>query len=71
VKALPQQLFHCIWCGCDITSKDVVGINRKLLSENTSEFYCLDCFAEYLGCEVQDILQKIKDFKEDGCKLFE
>lgn len=31
----------------------------------------LDCLAEYLDCTVQELLDKIEEFKEEGCKLFE
>lgn len=47
-----------------------IGINKKLLGEDVSTYYCMDCLADYLGCEVQDILDKIEEFKEEGCKLF-
>lgn len=63
-------MIRCLWCGAEIRERDIVGINRKLLGEKTTEFYCLPCFADYLDCTEQDILQKIRDFKEEGCKLF-
>ena len=28
------------------------------------------CMAEYFGCEEQDLIIKIKEFKEQGCTLF-
>lgn len=61
----------CISCGKDTLSKNEIGINKKLLGEKTGSFYCLDCLAAYLGVEPQDILDKIEEFKEEGCKLFE
>lgn len=60
----------CIACGKTDLDKDTIGINRKLLGEDVSTYYCMDCLADYLGCEVQDILDKIEEFKEEGCKLF-
>lgn len=60
----------CIACGKSDLDKDTIGINKKLLGEDVPTFYCLECLADYLGCEVQDILDKIEEFKEDGCKLF-
>lgn len=50
--------------------KDTIGINLKLLGDNTTTFYCMECLAEYLGCTVDDIIDKIEEFKEEGCKLF-
>ena len=57
-------------CGRTDLDKDTIGINKKLLGEDVSTYYCMDCLADYLGCEVQDILDKIEEFKEEGCKLF-
>ena len=60
----------CVACGRTDLDKDTIGINNKLLGEDVSTYYCMDCLADYLGCEVQDILDKIEEFKEEGCKLF-
>lgn len=60
----------CVACGRIDLDKDTIGINKKLLGEDVSTYYCMDCLADYLGCEVQDILDKIEEFKEEGCKLF-
>ena len=60
----------CISCGKKDLSKDEVGINMKLIGEDTQNFYCLDCLANVLDVGVQDILDKIDEFKEEGCTLF-
>lgn len=62
--------FECIVCGKLHLDKDTIGINKKLLGENLSNYYCIDCLAEYLECSVEDLLDKIEEFKADGCKLF-
>lgn len=64
------KYYNCIACGKKQLDKDTIGINKKLIAEDVKNFYCLDCLASYLGCEVQDILDKIEEFKEEGCKLF-
>lgn len=61
---------ECIVCGKLHLDKDAIGINKKLLGENLSNYYCIDCLAEYLECSVEDLLDKIEEFKADGCKLF-
>ena len=38
----------CVSCGKEPLSKNETGICKKLLGEHTTEFYCLDCLAEYL-----------------------
>ena len=65
-----SKVYSCIACGKKCIDKDKIGINKKLLGEDVASFYCMDCLADYLGCEVQDILNKIEEFKEEGCKLF-
>lgn len=64
------QVF-CVSCGKAELSKDEVGINIKLLGEDTANFYCLDCLAEHLEVTAQELLDKIEEFKEEGCKLFD
>ena len=60
----------CIACVKEPLSKDEIGINKKLLGEQAENFYCMDCLADYLEVETQDLLDKIEEFKEEGCKLF-
>lgn len=61
----------CIICGKNNLNKNTIGINKKLLGEDMENLYCMDCLAEYLGCTVEELLDKIEEFKEEGCKLFE
>lgn len=60
----------CISCGKDELSKNEIGINKKLISEDVQNFYCLDCLSGILDVSVQDILDKIEEFKDEGCTLF-
>ena len=53
-----------------VLKKDEIALCKKLLSEDTSDFMCLDCFAEYWGCSRADLEIKISEFKEQGCILF-
>ena len=50
--------------------KDTIGINKKLLGESIDTFYCLNCLADFLDVTVEDLLDKIEEFKEEGCTLF-
>ena len=61
----------CIICGKKNLDKNTIGINKKLLGEDIENFYFMNCLAEYLGCTVEELLEKIEEFKEEGCKLFE
>ena len=60
----------CVACGKLISDKDTIGINKKLLARDIENFYCMGCLANYMDCSVQDILDKIEEFKEEGCHLF-
>jgi len=66
-----MKTVRCVACGKTPLEKNEVGINKKLLGEQTNDFYCIDCLAEYLEVTVQDILDKIEEFKAEGCKLFQ
>lgn len=61
----------CVSCGKEALEKNEIGINKKLLGEQLESFYCIDCLADYLGVSVQDVQDKIEEFKDQGCKLFE
>lgn len=52
-------------------SKNAIGINIKLRGERIQDYFCLECLAENFGCDVQDILDKIEEFRNEGCKLFD
>lgn len=61
----------CVSCGKKTLTRNELGINKKLLGEDVRQFYCLYCLAEYLEVTPQDILDKIEEFRAEGCKLFE
>lgn len=61
---------ECVACGKRNLDKDTVGINKKLLGKDVSKFYCMECLADYLGCTVENLMDKIEEFKEEGCTLF-
>lgn len=61
---------NCVICGQENLNKDTIGINKKLLGTNIVNFYCMECLADYLGCTVDELLDKIEEFKEEGCTLF-
>ena len=64
------ETISCDACGCGLV-RDEIALNRKLNGLDTEEFLCLDCMAEEFGVTVQDLRDKIEDFKESGCTLFE
>ncbi len=60
----------CFVCGKTSLSRNEIGVNKKLLGENIAQFYCLDCLAGYLDVSVEELQDKIEEFKREGCKLF-
>ncbi len=61
---------ECLACQKTPLDKDTIGINKKMLGTNVKSFYCMDCLADYLGCTIEDLLEKIEEFKDEGCTLF-
>ena len=66
---MPRRVERCFGCGGEV-DHDAVGLNKKLLGENVSKFFCLPCLADNLEVTVEDLLAKIEEFKAPGCKLF-
>lgn len=60
----------CCACGIKQLSKDEIGLNKKMLGREIKQFYCMDCCADYMGVTKEELLAKIEEFKEQGCKLF-
>ena len=48
---------ECIACGKKPLDKDTIGINKKMLGKDITNFYCMDCLADYLGCTVDELLE--------------
>ena len=59
----------CCDCGKSL-KKDEIALTRKLIDPDAEESYCLNCMADYIGCTVEDLKDKIVEFKEQGCTLF-
>ena len=70
LNIMKKKIEKCCICGATPLSRDVVGINKKLRSPKIDQFYCLACLADYIGVDVETILAKIEQFKEEGCTLF-
>ena len=60
----------CYVCGNTPLTKDEIGLTKKLIDKKTTNFYCLSCLAEHFEVEVDELLAKIEEFKNEGCTLF-
>ena len=65
-----MTMIECSSCRKKPLSKDEFGICKKLLGKSKKAYFCLDCLASYLDTTVDDLVEKIEEFKEEGCKLF-
>ena len=50
--------------------KDEIALNKKLLGKAAKQFLCLRCLSEYLNTDQEILLEKIEQFKDEGCTLF-
>ena len=66
-----MKRIDCISCGQEKLNKNTIGLNKKLLGMNIRNYYCMDCLAAYLDTTIEDLIEKIEEFKDEGCKLFE
>ncbi len=61
---------RCYVCGKQPLSKEEVGLTKKLIDRNTNIFYCIRCMAENLEVTEEELIDKIEEFKSEGCTLF-
>ncbi len=62
---------ECVVCGKKNLDNNTIGLNKKLLGRSITNFYCMNCLADYLECTIEDLQDKIEEFKDEGCTLFE
>ncbi len=60
----------CYVCGKQPLTKNEIGLTKKLIDQKAKSFYCLQCLAESLDVTAEELLAKVEDFKNEGCKLF-
>lgn len=60
----------CSVCGTSL-NKNELGLNKKLIGVTSDKSFCIECLSAYLDTTVEDLLEKIEDFKNEGCTLFE
>ncbi len=60
----------CCICQKEKLSKNEIGLTKKLINVKTKDYYCIKCLADYLEVTVEELNDKIEEFKEEGCTLF-
>ena len=66
---MPKQT-TCFICGKEQLTRNEIGLNQKLIGRNIKHFHCLECLSEYLEVDTETLLDKVEEFKEQGCNLF-
>lgn len=62
----------CFICGKENLTHNEIGLNKKLIGQDIEKkFHCMDCLAEYLEISKEYLLERIEEFKDSGCTLFE
>jgi hypothetical protein len=61
---------RCYLCRSELTF-NTIGLNKKFLGRNIVRFRCINCLADYLEIDADELLEKIDEFKQQGCTLFE
>ncbi len=61
---------ECVRCGAPL-SPDEIGLTKKLINRGTSDFLCYPCMAEHFLVTVAELQEKVRQFREMGCTLFE
>lgn len=49
---------------------DEIALYKRLCGKMSEEFCCLGCMAKHFRVTEELLLDKIKQFREDGCTLF-
>ena len=65
-----MKIKNCYACGKDNISKNEIGLTKKLIGRDTWHFFCLDCLAIQFEVDTEILLEKIEEFKAQGCILF-
>ncbi|MDR2761842.1 MAG: hypothetical protein LBB88_04500 [Planctomycetaceae bacterium] len=68
---MAKKQLQCRFCEAQI-DKDTKALNKKLINRNQPDeaLVCLKCMAETLDCTVEDLRDKIEEYKYSGCSLF-
>lgn len=59
---------ECAACGAKPLSKDEISATQKFLGPGP--FYCLNCLAEATGFSPDELEERIRRLKEEGCQYF-
>lgn len=59
-------------CSCDRSlCQDEKALTKKMINRGATRFFCLTCLARHFEVSEDILHQKIREFREMGCTLFQ
>lgn len=71
-KSIALKYFNksCDKCGKQIFRQNVIAMNLKLFGRQIDKFLCQKCLMKEFGLTKEKWNEMVRDFKSQGCKLF-
>lgn len=66
-----MKQYTCKSCYKASLTTDEIGLCIKLLGDVGDDYLCIDCLAAYLDCTIENLHDKVEEFKDEGCELFQ
>jgi len=66
---MPKQT-DCFICGKENLTHNEIGLNKKLIGKDVTKFHCIQCLADYFNVSIEELEERIQEFKDTGCVLF-
>ena len=63
------ETLACAACGRPL-QPDETALTRKLINRGATRFFCLTCLARHFQVSEDILRDKIREFREMGCTLF-
>ena len=60
----------CTVCGRKL-SRDEIALTKKLVNRGAESFFCLSCLAKKFAVSEDLLREKINQFRQMGCTLFQ
>ncbi len=60
---------ECVKCKKELSFNEI-GANKKFISRNAAEFYCMNCLADKMNIPVKLLKEKVRYLAKMGCSLF-
>jgi len=68
--SLKLKMSKCINCNRENITTDEIGLNKKFINRDVTEYLCIDCLAKKYACSKESLIDLIHLMKKLGCGLF-